>query len=44
MTDPERKKRLEEIKMRKARLKKMINIDQKKKEESDTTGKRKSPF
>ena len=37
MTDPERKKRLEEIKMRKARLKKMINIDQKKKEESDTT-------
>jgi len=37
MADPERKKRLEEIKMRKARLKNMINNDQKKREESSTT-------
>ena len=37
MADPERKKRLEEIKLRKARLKNMINIDQKKREESGTT-------
>ena len=37
MADPERKKRLEEIKMRKARLKNMINNDQRKKEESGTT-------
>ena len=37
MADPERKKKLEEIKMRKARLKNMINNDQRKKEESSTT-------
>jgi len=37
MADPERKKRLEEIKLRKARLKNMINNDQKKKEESSAT-------
>ena len=37
MADPERKKRLEEIKMRKARLKNMIYNDQKKREESSTT-------
>ena len=37
MADPERKKRLEEIRLRKARLKNMINNDEKKKEQSSTS-------
>jgi len=37
MTDPERKKRLEDIRLRKARLKNMIVNDEKKKEKSATS-------